>query len=1557
LTPSKVIKFDSRTGSLKTPTLLLRTRTGHIIGKIPYENLNLSFVGIGIDELSFDVHKVIDGVEYEYWDKLIDLAIVDYVGYGWFEMHPTLNEDTEIKKSCVCKALENELAQRNLYDFHVNDEDAILLSEEPKFIPTVLYNPDDTKHSLLHRVLSDTPHWTIGTVSSLFNISGHVYECNNVQRELSADGTAIYDFLTGDIAEEFCCVFTFGDYDSEGYKRVVNCYNLEDCVFLKSNMTVLDGYSYVNGHFYDENNNLLPDQNLYGYCPGIGTDTTIFVSKNKLAKSFTRDSDDGSIKNTFKVSGGDDIITGIFPSVCATGTSYITLFGNFQYEDMGADLTNAIKTYEEQLSVAQANYVADGGVYVYDSTCTYNSEYDTCYDADGKVLPTAKAIGDKVYCIDSLAYYENNKCYSKDGVQYSSSDAFYIQPGLYTEFCQLLDRINYLEHDKFPNFYPAVPTLEQVKNNTIAYFSSNAHKVMVMMGYNSSTDSSFDTITRTIESVIRVVIDYRFDFKILNDDDHSITCTNVNKETMGGWEADIKVTRTSKSYDVNDPTKDITFHLTVPVMQTLDSENIAYCEQKMKIAITKNDIAELDITRFETSAQLENYLRQYNLTSLKSFRDSFEACRSSLDDWYSNLRIDSSASEVSDSALISRDKWVERSNVASKVYDELLQTVTNLKGLEDSYEGDEGKLANYQKSWQIHTWLITNYGETLGEEYWLQYNSYIREDSYNNPNYISDGLTDSEILYTCKELYNVAYRELSKACNIQYKINGSLNNIFTLNELETLHDKFALFNYVRCRVDDKIYKLRLVEIRFNYQSPDNIDVTFSDQVVDVSGVVSDLKSVISQSKSMATSYTSTVKQSQQGVKAMNTFDSLQQEGLDSALYLIKNSPEQVMTFDKKGLLGRSMLDEGVYADEQAIYTANGVYFTTDAFDSVNTAIGKFKYNNNWVYGINADYVIGKFIVGQNLSIINNSNSVEITGDGIVLDGGTITWKDGHKLQESDVTNLTTDLSNINTTLSTYNTNFTTFQKQVQGALTGNPVTEIGSDYVISPMIGGGYLYIKNPNDGRSVTIDPQHNMWDLGAYASRTVLKCYGDPADTYDPNQQGSNTYALDISNGKIYRNSRVSATSYGWVYQETLSKSNDDIFKITNTSGVVTIGADSNGNATFSGSITVGDTPSDSTTGFTVDSSGLLKASNAEIYGTIYATDGDFSGNIKGNLLNITNNNNVTTSKISVANIVYKNETYSGVSIRNCLTDSYLRGVVLSFDNTSNDHNFYLGTFLKNGSAFNYLGANTYLNSHNLYFNDSYYISDYTNGVFTNGCLGVGGAGYAGYTLSVTGSGYISEDLRISGSLYLSNDYIINNTNQGIYTNGCLGVGGAGYAGYTLSVIGNTITTGTITLDGQGPFIYGFGNTPVTGITFVDKGLWNADANNTSFNYIHFNIANFSESSAVGVNVWKSDIRLKKNILATKQNAIKKINNIDFVEFDWKNGGHVNLGVVADQVENYIPEAVFKVDQPENSKYKYLKNIDTGVMTTYALKAIQEQQEIIEKLEQRIKELEESK
>ncbi len=59
-----------------------------------------------------------------------------------------------------------------------------------------------------------------------------------------------------------------------------------------------------------------------------------------------------------------------------------------------------------------------------------------------------------------------------------------------------------------------------------------------------------------------------------------------------------------------------------------------------------------------------------------------------------------------------------------------------------------------------------------------------------------------------------------------------------------------------------------------------------------------------------------------------------------------------------------------------------------------------------------------------------------------------------------------------------------FKRKVNAALTGSPTTEIGSDYVISPKIGGGYLYIKDqrnvPNNaGVGVEINPKGTRFKI----------------------------------------------------------------------------------------------------------------------------------------------------------------------------------------------------------------------------------------------------------------------------------------------------------------------------------------------------------------------------------------------------------------------------------------------------------------------------------------------
>ena len=982
--PYQVIRFNKLTGQLEKPTILLKSRGGNTIGELQYADLNFSFIGKGLDTLSFNVHKIVNGKECKYWDRLIDLCIIDYVGYGQFECNVSIDDSDETIKNCTCESLETELGQHTIRDMHINDEDAIAYGRKigntnvdfdtgdtsGKFIPTVLYNSKDTQHSLLDRVLAEkTPHWSVGYVSPKFAVNGYVYDADQIERTFTISGSTPYDFFESEVSQEFGCVFT---YDT--YNRKVNCYNLDDCVYDTRTNEIKDGYYYIDGVYYDENDSQIIDDSNLGYCSGIGQDTAIFMSKSKLANSFSIDSDKDSVKNCFYVSGGDDVITNIVGAANVTGDNYIYMFGNFQYEDMSDELVNKIKSYATLLSEKEEEFNKVGGVYVYDSEgkYVYNTDKQRVEDKNGRIIVNSKYVDGKIYVLNTLAYYENGKAYNKDRIELSIPNYIYDEPGLYTKYTGLVDRINYWEHTRFPDTKQSDTTADDEKNNIIEYF--NARKVYIK---NGCTSDSFTHVTSAIESLLGIACDSRYTITIYKDKDHTLTCTDINDEKNTGiWNGVINIKRTTDETDYKE------FNLSVNVELTYDVDNsIELCKQNMEIAIAKMDITELDFTKL-SNEELENLLKQYNLNSLKSFRDGFDSCRATLNDLLANMELEEAqVIRFEDDALwLSSDRYNTRYDIADRLYEELKVYLDQLYSQKETLDNE---ISVFRADLDMESYF--------GEKLWKEFRSYVREDEYNNPNYISDGLSNCEILEKAKELLDVAKKELSKACIIQKTISGDINNIFSLEEKEMLHDKFALFNYVRVRADDNIYKLRLMEISFSEDSPEKLDVTFSEQIEDVTGKKSDIQKILEQSQSIATTYSSTTKQAKQGASAMSNFNTLKQEGLDSSLYLIKNSNTEEVTFGNTGLSCKSMLDQGIYSPYEVRVTHNGIYMSEDNFNSVKTALGRFKYNNEWVYGLCTDILFGDLIIGEKMLISNKNGSVSITGDGINITNGSITW--------------------------------------------------------------------------------------------------------------------------------------------------------------------------------------------------------------------------------------------------------------------------------------------------------------------------------------------------------------------------------------------------------------------------------------------------------------------------------------------------------------------------------------------------------------------------------------
>ncbi|SNI77794.1 phage tail spike protein [Streptococcus pneumoniae] len=103
-------------------------------------------------------------------------------------------------------------------------------------------------------------------------------------------------------------------------------------------------------------------------------------------------------------------------------------------------------------------------------------------------------------------------------------------------------------------------------------------------------------------------------------------------------------------------------------------------------------------------------------------------------------------------------------------------------------------------------------------------------------------------------------------------------------------------------------------------------------------------------------------------------------------------------------------------------------------------------------------------------------------------------------------------------------------------------------------------------------------------------------------------------------------------------------------------------------------------------------------------------------------------------------------------------------------------------------------------------------------------------------------------------------------------------------------------------------------------------------------------------GVKYWmeqKSDRRLKENITDTAVKALDKINRLKMVAFDFiENKKHEEIGLIAQEAETIVPRIVSR--DPENPD-GYL-HIDYTALVPYLIKAIQELNQKIEKMEKTI-------
>lgn len=424
------------------------------------------------------------------------------------------------------------------------------------------------------------------------------------------------------------------------------------------------------------------------------------------------------------------------------------------------------------------------------------------------------------------------------------------------------------------------------------------------------------------------------------------------------WNGKFKVT----SVDDEDDTATNSFDITLLITDDYET----FITQKIQKILDKQDMSdeEYDWTK-------------YGLNRLSSFSDAYQSCI--------DVLIDAGVGDPSHEFY---------SSIYLTYYNKKLEVDKEIQVREAQIKEQEDKESEYEKQ-RDKIQAELNFENYLGKDLYGEYCLYRREDTYQNDNYISDGLSNSEILAKAEELLEVAQKEIVKASELQVDLSTDVGNIWTIDEFKDVLSQWKCGNWIRVICDDDIYKLRLLNYTIKDSDFSKISCDFS-SVLKVSDGISDIKSVLDSAKSMAGSYESVKHQAKQANKTTDTVHSWVDEGLNTTALAIKDSNNEEVTYDNHGLRCRQYDDvSDTYADEQLQIVHNTLAITDNNWKTVKTAIGKIHYEDPEhpgdmlsAYGVIGETIVGKLLLGEALGIYNDGGSLKFDKNGLSISNGT-----------------------------------------------------------------------------------------------------------------------------------------------------------------------------------------------------------------------------------------------------------------------------------------------------------------------------------------------------------------------------------------------------------------------------------------------------------------------------------------------------------------------------------------------------------------------------------------
>lgn len=712
-----------------------------------------------------------------------------------------------------------------------------------------------------------------------------------------------------------------------------------------------------------------PECKGYNYKPGYGEDTTIFVSKDNLTNNVVFSTDIDSVKNNIRLVAGDDLMTATIKNCNPNGSQYIWYISDEMKKDMPEELVEKINAYDELYAFYDKQNVVD-----LDDSLVYSyNELVRKYRIYDKGIPLISAV--------PIGYV-----------------------GLMETIYNAIDFDAYLTDSMMPS-----KKTENIDANTEAAKLVSARLSPIAV---SNIDiASKATVDNYVIEVAKIYIDHRYSVKIKNS----------SYDSSGKiWRGNFIVSSYSDDEDKAESNQCIIY---------VNDDYINFLSQKMDKIMSRADDKDAGVS-FVMKQNL-NYsggiysgdfveeLKKYSLNVLNIIKDCCQSCLDVLIEQGAGNKFSESSS-----ALYTQfyEKYFRKMQAIEAEMSLRQNEITIIQNVLNH---------TFEKREQIQK--ILDFEKFIGDDLWKIFVSYRRDDIYENNNFISDGLTNSELFENAIEFIKNAQKEITKSATAQHSIKSTLNNLLTIKEFKNILEKFEVGNWIRVKVDDNVYKLRLLSFEVDFDNLENINVEFSD-VERYKDGTSDVASVLENASSMSSSFPYVARQSSKGKDAFNKIDGWTKDGMAlTATKIMNDAYNQDHVWDEHGFLFRKYDSiTGNYEPIMLKVINSTLAITDDNWETTKAAVGHFLFKNpqtgkiESAFGVNAETIVGTVILGEKLGIYNSAGTLSFDTRGFIVSN------------EKNQVLINPNSSSI-FTIKNENTNILSFDENGNGTFTGNIV--------------------------------------------------------------------------------------------------------------------------------------------------------------------------------------------------------------------------------------------------------------------------------------------------------------------------------------------------------------------------------------------------------------------------------------------------------------------------------------------------------------------------------------